>query len=102
MPAGPYSDDTQWCADPDKIILETLEDVTVAFHKVSGDTHILNFMSAAVVAVLSEGPETFASATPKILNYIQLDEADCPDGIIKETILQLDEVDLIAPSRGNQ
>lgn len=97
MPAGPYSDNTIWHANASQMLLSQMDDVTIAFHKVSGDTHILNFLSAATVKVLSDGAETFASAAPKILEEIQMSSGDCPDGLIESTILQLDEVGLIAP-----
>ena len=97
MPAGPFSAETVWSTNLDNLILQPLEDVTVVFHKVSGDTHILNFLSAATVKVLSIGGETFASAAPKILKEIQMSPEDCPDGLIQETILQLDDAGVVAP-----
>jgi len=97
MPAGPFSEETIWSTDLDNLILQPLGDVTVVFHKVSGDTHILNFLSVAAAKVLSTGGETFASAAPKILKEIQMSTEDCPDGLIKETILQLDDAGVVAP-----
>ena len=82
------------------MLLRPLEDVTIAFHKLSGDTHILNFLSSAVIKVLSLGAETFATATPKILDEIQVSIEDCPASLIQETMLQLDEVGLITPQKG--
>jgi len=99
MSAGPYSDDTVWITDNQSMILHALDDVIVAFHKISGDTHILNFLSVAVIKTVAAGGETFSSATPKILSEIQMTADDCPEQLIVDTFLQLDEVGLIAPKR---
>jgi len=97
MPAGPYSEKTRWSADKDGLIVRPMEDVLLVFHKLSGDTHILNFLSAAIVDVLSQGSETFASAEPKILRHTSLTAEDCPPRLIKETILLLDDIGLVRP-----
>lgn len=97
MPAGPYTDQTLWTANQDQILLRTLDDVTVAYHKVSGDTHILNFLSLAILETLSVQDETFASAAPQIWKAIQVGEQDCSIELIKGTFLQLDDVGLISP-----
>ena len=99
MSAGPYSDDTVWVTDNQRMILHALDDVIVAFHKISGDTHILNFLSAAVIKTVAASGETFSSAAPKILAEIQMKAEDCPRQLIIDTFLQLDEVGLIAPKR---
>ena len=97
MAAGPFSDSTLWIANTDQVVLRNLEDVTLAFHKASGDTHILNFLSAAIIKVLAEQPETVASVAPKVIAEIGVDKSDCPPGLIKQTLLQLDDVGLVAP-----
>jgi len=97
MSAGPYSEETLWTADINQMILQPFEDVTIAFHKISGDTHILNFLSAATIKVLAAGDETFTSASSKILDEIHITAADCPEGLIADTILQLDDVGLVNP-----
>ena len=97
MPAGPYTEQTLWVANKDQITLHTLDDVTVAFHKISGDTHILNFLSLAIIKTLSVNDESFSSAAPKIWQDIQVGEQDCPIQLIKDTFLQLDDVGLITP-----
>jgi len=97
MPAGPYSEDMLWAANKDDFTLRPMEDVLLVFHKMSGDTHILNFLSAAVIHVLSQEAETFASAESKILAHVDLTPEDCPPGLIKKTILELDDVGLVGP-----
>jgi len=102
MAAGPYSERTVWAANKEDTLLQSLDDVTVAFHKTSGDTHILNFLSTAIINVLTEGAETFSSARPKILSKIQMSSEDCSDAIIVATFLELDDVGLISPQAGRQ
>lgn len=97
MPAGPYTDQTLWTANRSQLILRSLDEVTVAFHKVSGDTHILNFLSLSILRTLSEHDESFASAAPKIWQKIQVGEQDCPIQLIRTTFLELDDAGLIAP-----
>jgi hypothetical protein len=95
MLAGPYSEDTLWRADTGQMILQPSETVVIAFHKVSGDTHILNFLSTAALNILSASEETFGSAVPKILAEIEMTPEDCPDSLIKSTILELDDLGLV-------
>ena len=97
MPAGPYSEHTVWVACKDELITRSMEDVLFVFHTLSGDTHILNFLSAAIVDVLSAGGETFASAEQKIISKMSLAPEDCPPGLIKKTILELDDTGLVRP-----
>ncbi len=97
MSAGPYSEQTTWTADISKMLLQPSESVTIAFHKISGDTHILNFLSAATLKILAKGDENFATAFPKILDEIQMTEHDCPASLVKRTILELDELGLVIP-----
>lgn len=100
MAAGPYSDETLWTADITRLVIRAMEDVNLVFDTLSGDTHALNFLSAAVIQVLSDGEETFASAAPKVLETIGMEEGDCPKGLIKDTILQLDDAGLVMPAEG--
>lgn len=97
MAAGPYSADTLWVARAAHLIVEPHEDVSVVFHKLSGDTHILNFLSAAIVELLEEEPGTFAEVTGRVLTYLELDADDCPPSLVESTMLQLDDTGLIAP-----
>lgn len=97
MSAGPFTDDTVWRADLDNLILCPFGDVTLAFHRLSGDTHVLNFLSEAVLKVLSNGEETLVSIVPKVIEEIQVPADECPNGVIEQTLLQLDEIGLVAP-----
>lgn len=101
MAAGPYSADTLWVADAANLIVDAHDDVFVVFHKQSGDTHILNFLSAGIVEVLrDEGAANFATIAERAWKLLEIDEIDCPIDLIKNTTLQLDDVGIVYPSLG--
>lgn len=97
MAAGPYSAQTQWVANAAHLIMEPHEDVLVVFHRGSGDTHILNFLSAAIVELLIEKGGTFSDVNSRVLAHLELDAEDCPPELVESTILQLDDTGLICP-----
>lgn len=102
MAAGPFSDDTLWTVDPSHTIVDPHDDVFLVFHKLSGDTHILNFLSAGIIEVLKDDdPANFQAIAERTWQLLELDESDCPLDLIKTTVLQLDDVGLVFPSKGH-
>ena len=99
MAAGPFSSDTIWAANAAHLVMEPHDDVLVVFHRGSGDTHILNFLSAAIVERLIEKAGTFEDVNSHVLNYLELDAEDCPPELVESTMLQLDDTGLICPHR---
>ena len=98
MAAGPYSDETVWTVDPTKLIIDMREDVFLVFHRDSGDTHILNFLSAGIYEVLeSDGPANFEAIAARIWGKMELTPEDCPQDLIVKTILELDDVAIVYP-----
>lgn len=98
MAAGPYSAATLWTVNKDNMIVEEQEDVQLVFHRQSGDTHILNFLSAGVVEVLEQGgPATFQTIADTVRDKFELDVGECPLSLIKATVLELDDVALVYP-----
>lgn len=101
MAAGPFSADTLWTVDSAHMIVDPHDDVFLVFHKLSGDTHILNFLSAGVIDVLKDGgPANFQTIAERIWVHLALEETDCPVELVKDTALQLDDVGLIYPVSG--
>lgn len=98
MAAGPYSADTLWFADTANLIVDPHDDVFLVFHKLSGDTHILNFLSAGVLETLKVGgPANFSVIATRVWEFLDLDEEDCPVKLIEDTVLQLDDVGVLYP-----
>lgn len=98
MAAGPYSDETVWTVDPTKLIIDMREDVFLVFHRESGDTHILNFLSAGIYEVLeTDGPANFSAITSRVREKMELMPEDCPHSLIVKTVLELDDVAIVHP-----
>ncbi len=99
MAAGPYSAETLWVADSANLIINSHDDVFLVYHKRSGDTHILNFLSAGILEVLKAGgPANFNDIASRVWSFLELDEADCPVHLIQDTTLQLDDVGVVFPT----
>ncbi len=100
MAAGPYSAATLWLADAENLIVDPHDDVFLVFHKLSGDTHILNFLSAGILEVLkNKGPANFVTIANWVWKFLDIDENDCPIKLIEDTVLQLDDVGVLYPAQ---
>ncbi len=97
MPVGPYSAETVWFADSSDIIVRQFEDVYLAFSKKSGETHLLNFLTAAIVKAVINEAGSFTVLYERVLSDLQLDTDDCPFELMQSSILQLDDVGLLMP-----
>lgn len=98
MAAGPYSDKTIWRVDPSIMIVDPREDVFLVFHRLSGDTHILNFLSAGILETLEQnGQANFQTIAERIWEGMELSAEECPFELIERTTLELDDVGLVFP-----
>lgn len=95
MSAGPFSNDMVWHVCADDLHFADLGDVETVFDKRSGDTHILNFLSKALLDCLARSPLTLRELEPRVLEEIEMTAEDCPFSLIKSTLLQLDELGLV-------
>jgi len=99
MPAGIHNENIEWVANAAHLSIKQFEDVFLVFFRPSGDTHLLNFLSAAILEKLSEGKSTIEGMASGIWSMLELDPSDCPISLIESTVLQLDEVGLVSPIR---
>jgi len=101
MAAGPFSSETLWVADVANYTINPHDDVFLIFHKLSGDTHILNFLSAGILEVLkNNGAANFQTIAEWVWAFLDLTVEECPLDLVEKTILQLDDVALVLPQNG--
>lgn len=78
-------------------ITREMADNLVLHHRLSGDTHILNFLSHSILMQL----EVAASKADDVANMVRqnlgLTEKDCPDQLIAQCLTELDDAGLIWP-----
>lgn len=98
MVAGPVPSSCLWCATSHKTSVQKYEDVYLVFHKASGDTHLLNFLSYAVFELLADQSLSVDDILARVRNTLQLTEEDCPHSLIVATLEQLDDVGLVYPA----
>ncbi|MFC3051186.1 HPr-rel-A system PqqD family peptide chaperone [Kordiimonas pumila] len=100
MAAGPVDSSFLWVADAAHISNRQFEDVFLVFNKLSGDTHILNFLSAAILDFLSDEKMQVADLAARIWLELELDQEDCPVSLIETTLAELDTTGLVTPVTG--
>jgi PqqD family protein of HPr-rel-A system len=99
MSAGPIAVETSWHASADYIVFQNVGEIVAAFNRRSGDTHILNFLSKAIVDCLCREPATATALMSAVLAEIGMEAADMPEGLLEKTLLELDDIGLIEPIR---
>lgn len=72
------------------------DDVTVLYHKGSGNTHMLNFLATAILDILLMEKGDFKLLVARVRQVISLSEEDCPDHLIFSTLVELEKSGLIA------
>lgn len=95
MSAGPFSHDMVWHVCADNLLFSALGDVEAVFDRRSGDTHILNFLSKALLDCLARSPMTVLELELSVLAEIEMTSEDCPFSLIEATLVQLDELGLV-------
>ncbi len=100
LSSGPYSNDIVWNADLLKLRIEEFGDSCLVFDKVSGDTHILNFLTISLVRYLSKTPSNLNDLYGPVLNSLELSKEDCSIGLMEDSLKHLDNIGLIQPQIG--
>jgi PqqD family protein of HPr-rel-A system len=97
MLAGPVTSQTIWQADSTLCTIINHGDAWFAFHKISGDTHLLNFLSYEIYRILCDDRMDALGITEAIWQRLELDAEDCPQSLVERTLNDLDYVGLIEP-----
>jgi len=95
MSAGLINSDMVWHADSASLLFVDLGEISTVFDRRSGDTHILNFLSKAIIDCLTREALTAAALSEKVLAEIEMTEDDCPPSLVSSTLSQLDELGLV-------
>ena len=95
MSAGPFSHGMVWRVCAEDLIFTKLGDVDSVFNRASGDTHILNFLSKALLDCLIQTPMNVTELEPAVLKEIEMGTEDCPFSLIEATLQQLDDIGLV-------
>ncbi len=98
MLAGPSQQDTVWCADKACCVIEPHEEAWYVYHTLSGETHLLNFLSYEVLKLLFDTPLDAEAIAEHVRIGLDFDIEDCPLSLIRQTIQELDIAGFIRPS----
>jgi PqqD family protein of HPr-rel-A system len=99
MSAGPINKDMVWQADSSHLLFVELGEIPTVFDRRSGDTHILNFLSKAIIDSRTKEQLTAAVLSEKVLAEIEMTQEDCPPSLVYSTLSQLDELGLVQLAR---
>ena len=95
--AGPVDITDVWSADPNGYVATSFdEDAHIIFTKLSGETHILNFFTYAMLQQLCFNSMNFNQLWAHMREYFDLSEDECGGALICNALNSLDEAGLIS------
>ncbi|UTW54142.1 HPr-rel-A system PqqD family peptide chaperone [Kordiimonas sp. SCSIO 12610] len=97
MLAGPGNQNTVWTADKSCCLVRPYDETWYVYHRVSGETHILNFLSYEIFEILCDTPLKSSELAQTVWRALDLTEEDCPLSLIDHTLNDMDNVGLISP-----
>jgi PqqD family protein of HPr-rel-A system len=100
MLAGPANESTLWTSKPEVYHIEPHEEAWYAYHYLSGETHLLNFLSFEILLVLQENTVRIDDLSQVIRDRLGFVASECPNSLIDQTVKELDSAGLVTPSNG--
>ncbi|TNE60672.1 MAG: HPr-rel-A system PqqD family peptide chaperone [Alphaproteobacteria bacterium] len=95
MPAGPNSDTWRWRANARHYRTHVLGDVTYVYCHLSGETHMLNLVSMAMLDLLVQRPYSLAELADAFPACLDVPVAECPPAVVARLFGELDDVGLV-------
>ncbi len=95
--AGPAHKADVWSAGSNDFIVTSFDDdAHIVYAKRSGETHILNFFTYAMLQQLCLKSMNFNQLCAHMREYFDLSEDECDGALIRNTLNSLDEAGLIS------
>ncbi len=87
--------DAIWIAASKDMLINHFGEVSFAFHRISGDTHMLNFLSRSILDRLIDTPTPAHEIVDKTPEHVGLTWNDCPLPVVLKTFKELSDTGLI-------
>jgi len=100
MAAGPNRKTWRWRANPRHYRCHELGDVTFVYNHLSGDTHMLNLVSIALLNLMAARSFTLDELAEAFPAHMGVPNEECPPGVVRRLFDELDEVGLVERSGG--
>lgn len=87
----------QWyCSNPESLIIEELDDDTVCYNRLSGNTHLLNALPTEVIKRVTQKAYTAKALSTEIANNYEIPCDDNWQTSIERTLEDLQRIHLIS------
>ena len=86
-----------WFADRSHFSIHEMGEVTYLYCKRSGDTHVFNAVSVAMLDYFMEEPRSLTSLVADFPGLMGLSREECPTGVLRRMFTELDEAGLVLP-----
>ena len=84
-----------WSVDRSQLELRSFGDVTYAYCRLSGNTHVFNLVSVALLDYLSDAPQSLDHILETFPDILGVSREECPRGVVRRMVEELDEVGLL-------
>ncbi|WP_155859948.1 hypothetical protein [Kordiimonas gwangyangensis] len=91
-----------WFADRSHFSIQEMGEVTYLYCKRSGDTHVFNAVSVAMLEYFMETPRTVAALVEDFPGLMGLSREECPSGVVKRIFQELDDAGLVLPQGADE
>jgi len=86
-----------WCADRSHFVIHEMGEVSYVYSARSGNTHVFNLVSLAILEFFCEEPRTVSALVDAFPALMGLAREECPTGVIRRMFKELDEAGLVCP-----
>ncbi len=95
MASGPIKQNWLWRANHSQYVYQQFGDIYYLYSRLSGDTHVLNSVSIAMIGLLEKKAHTLPSLAKAFRKELEVSADECPDGVVLRLLRELDDVGLI-------
>jgi PqqD family protein of HPr-rel-A system len=86
-----------WFADRSHFCIHDMGEVSYLYCMRSGDTHVFNTVSMAILEYFAEKPHSIADLIEDFPELMGLSREECPRGVVRRMFNELDEAGLVMP-----
>ncbi|WP_417451694.1 HPr-rel-A system PqqD family peptide chaperone [Kordiimonas sp.] len=90
--------DWLWFADRGHLSFHPMGEVTYVFNHRSGETHVFNAVSIAMLEYFTHAPRKVSALVEDFPDLVGLSREDCPRGVVRRIFAELDDAGLVVPA----
>lgn len=88
-----------WFADRSHFCIHKMGEVSYLYCTRSGDTHVFNAVSMAMLDYFTDRPRTIAELIEDFPGLMGLGREECPSGVVRRMFAELDDAGLVMPQQ---